>query len=53
VSRSIRPALYGKNRSKTLAKMIVARWGASVACDLILYLLLLKEKEDDCGPGCP
>jgi hypothetical protein len=21
--------------------------GASVACDLILYLLLLKEKEDD------
>jgi len=26
---------------------------AFVACDLILYLLLLKEKEDDSGPGCP
>ncbi len=26
---------------------------ALVACDLILYLLLLKEKEDDYGPGCP
>jgi len=25
----------------------------SVACDLILYLLLLKEKEDDFVPGCP
>jgi hypothetical protein len=24
-----------------------------VACDLILYLLLLKEKEDDFEPGCP
>jgi len=27
-----------------------------VACDLILYilyLLLLKEKEDDSAPGCP
>jgi hypothetical protein len=24
-----------------------------VACDLILYLLLLKEKEDDSGTGCP
>jgi len=30
-----------------------ARIRASVACDLILYLLLLKEKEDDSGPGCP
>jgi len=27
--------------------------GAVAACDLILYLLLLKEKEDDSGPGCP
>ena len=27
--------------------------GALVACDLILYLLLLKEKEDDFVPGCP
>jgi hypothetical protein len=24
-----------------------------VACDLILYLLLLKEKEDDFEPDCP
>jgi len=24
-----------------------------VACDLILYLLLLKEKEDDFVPDCP
>jgi hypothetical protein len=27
--------------------------GPSVACDLILYLLLLKEKEDDCETDCP
>ena len=26
---------------------------AFVPCDLILYLLLLKEKEDHSGPGCP
>jgi len=28
-------------------------FSASVACDLILYLLLLKEKEDDSRQGCP
>jgi len=28
------------------------RLQAFVACDLILYLLLLKEKEDDFEPGC-
>jgi len=32
---------------------ILAFIGAFVACDLILYLLLLKEKEDDSGPDCP
>jgi hypothetical protein len=26
---------------------------ASMACDLILYLLLLKEKEDASWPDCP
>jgi hypothetical protein len=27
--------------------------GTSVACDLNPYPLLLKEKGDDSGPGCP
>jgi hypothetical protein len=31
----------------------VTKRGAPAACDLILYLLLLKEKEDDSGTGCP
>ncbi len=42
---------FNKNTTKAQDEKGLSR--GFVACDLILYLLLLKEKEDDCGSYGP